>query len=36
VAEGIPEMWDQIRNFCRDEDVDVKEILVDLDFSRLD
>ncbi|WP_060880124.1 HNH endonuclease [Streptomyces scabiei] len=34
--EGIPEMWDQIRNFCRDEDVDVKEILVDLDFSRLD
>ncbi|MEV0982373.1 hypothetical protein [Streptomyces sp. NPDC049915] len=34
--EGMPEMWDQIRNFCRDEDVDVKEILVDLDFARLD
>ncbi|WP_030841281.1 hypothetical protein [Streptomyces sp. NRRL S-475] len=34
--EGVPEMWDELRGFCRDENVDVKEILVDLDFSRLD
>ncbi|WP_331728874.1 HNH endonuclease (plasmid) [Streptomyces avidinii] len=34
--EGINEMWDALRGFCRDEDVDVKEILVDLDFSCLD
>ncbi|GAB2766421.1 hypothetical protein [Streptomyces bullii] len=34
--EGVPEMWDELRGFCRDEKVDLKEILVDLDFSRLD
>ncbi|MGY4963526.1 HNH endonuclease [Streptomyces sp. 900105245] len=34
--EGLDEMWDALRGFCRDESVDVKEILVDLDFSRLD
>ncbi|MEU8545257.1 HNH endonuclease [Streptomyces sp. NPDC048717] len=34
--EGLDEMWDQLRGFCRAENVDVKEILVDLDFSRLD
>ncbi|WP_331725858.1 HNH endonuclease [Streptomyces sp. NBC_00470] len=34
--EGVPELWDELRLFCRDEDVDVKQVLVDLDFSRLD
>ncbi|WP_030390995.1 HNH endonuclease [Streptomyces sp. NRRL S-241] len=34
--EGLYEMWDALRGFCRDENVDVKKILVDLDFSRLD
>ncbi|MER5549812.1 hypothetical protein ABT072_47330 [Streptomyces sp. NPDC002589] len=34
--EGVSEMWDELRGFCRDEKVDLKEILVDLDFSRLD
>ncbi|MET9733395.1 HNH endonuclease [Streptomyces sp. NPDC006458] len=34
--EGVPEMWDELRGFCRDEKVDLTEILVDLDFSRLD
>jgi len=34
--EGVSEMWDELRGFCLDEKVDLKEILVDLDFSRLD
>lgn len=34
--EGVHEMWAQFRGFCRDEDVDLKDIMVDLDFSRLD
>ncbi|MEU5241648.1 HNH endonuclease [Streptomyces lydicus] len=33
---GVFEMWSQFRNFCRDEDVDLKDILVGLDFSCLD
>ncbi|MFC9033637.1 hypothetical protein [Streptomyces arboris] len=34
--EGLYEMWDEFRGFCHDEKVDLKELLVDLDFSRLD
>ncbi|WDN55869.1 hypothetical protein [Streptomyces clavuligerus] len=34
--EDLHEMWDELRGFCRDEGVDLKEILVDLDFSHLD
>lgn len=34
--EGLYEMWDELRGFCRDEGVDLRELRVDLDFSRLD
>lgn len=34
--EDVYEMWDEFRGFCLDQDIDLKEVLVDLNFSRLD